>query len=62
MVKRTGPTNPYLQGLVRELSRSESNFWKAVGEKLGKPTRKKVEVNLSDIERHTEKEDRKSVV
>jgi len=57
MVKRTGPTNPYLQSLVRELNKSESNFWKVIGEKLNKPTRKKIEVNLSDIERHAEKDD-----
>ena len=56
MVKRTGPTNPYLRSLVRELTKSESSFWKAVGEKLDKPTRKKVEVNLSDIERHAGKD------
>jgi len=57
MVKRTGPTNPYLRSLVTQLIRSESNFWKAIGEKLGKPSRKQIEVNLGDIERHTGKDD-----
>jgi len=56
MVKRTGPTNPYLRSLVGELRKSESDFWKAVAEKLNKPTRQKVEVNLSDIDRHAGKE------
>lgn len=56
MVKRTGPTNPYLSGLVRELEKSKSNFWKVIAEKLNKPTRQRIEVNLSDIERHADKD------
>ena len=62
MVKRTGPTNPYLRSLVGELRKSESDFWRAVAEKLNKPTRQKVEVNLSDIERHAGKEGKEAVV
>lgn len=60
-MKRTGPTNPYLKGLVEELRKKsfESNvpIWKAVAEKLAKPRRKRIDVNLSDIERNTEKND-----
>lgn len=57
MVKRTGASNVYLRSMVASLERSESNFWKAIGEKLGKASRKQIEVNLGDIERHTEKDD-----
>ena len=53
MVKRTGPTNPYLRSLVRELEKSESNIWQKTAEKLAAATRKRVEVNLSDISRHS---------
>lgn len=56
MVKRTGPTNSYLKRTIEELKRkSEENkapIWKDVAEKLGKPTRQKIEVNISDIERN----------
>ncbi|HLC39924.1 MAG TPA: 50S ribosomal protein L18e [archaeon] len=52
MVKRTGPTNPYLKSLVRELEKSDSAIWQKTAEKLVKATRKRVEVNLSDINRH----------
>jgi large subunit ribosomal protein L18e len=60
-MKRTGPTNPYLKQLIENLKKKsfEDNapIWKAVAEKLEKPRRKKIEVNLSDIERNTEKND-----
>ena len=52
MVKRTGPTNPYLRGLVRELEKSKASIWQKTAEKLGKATRKRIAVNLSDIDRH----------
>lgn len=54
MVKRTGPTNPYLKRTVEELLKSEQKapIWRDVAEKLSRPTRKRVEVNISEINRH----------
>lgn len=53
MPKGTGPTNPQLNQLVEMLKKKsyESNapIWKDLAEKLSKPRRQKVEVNLSDI-------------
>ncbi|MEM5802269.1 MAG: 50S ribosomal protein L18e [Candidatus Aenigmatarchaeota archaeon] len=56
MVKRTGPTNPYLKNLI-DILKSKSRelnapIWKAIAEKLEKPTRRRVEVNLSKIDRY----------
>jgi large subunit ribosomal protein L18e len=60
-MKRTGPTNIYLRQLIESLKKKsfEENtpIWKAVAEKLEKPRRQKVEVNLSDIERNTKEND-----
>lgn len=60
-MKRTGPTNPYLKELIGILKKKsyedQAKIWLAVAERLEKPTRKKIEVNLSDIERNTEKND-----
>lgn len=54
--KKTGPTNVYLRRLISELrkaSRKEkAPIWKDVAEKLAKPRRRKIEVNISDINRH----------
>lgn len=59
MVKRTGPTNQYLKELVRNLKKKSlelnAPIWKTVAEKLDKPTRNKVEVNVSKIERFANK-------
>ena len=56
MVKRTGPTNPYLRQLIENLKKKslglKSPIWKDIAEKLSKPTRQKIEVNLSDIQRN----------
>src|SRR4030042_3428125 len=61
MGKRTGPTNPYLKQLIEKLKKKSlelnAPIWKAVAIKLGTPSRKRVEVNLSKIDRHTEKGD-----
>ena len=61
MGKRTGPTNIYLKNLIDGLRRksfeSKVPMWKDIAEKLDRPTRKKVEVNIADIERNTEKND-----
>lgn len=56
MVKKTGPTNPYLRQLIEDLRKKalelKSPIWKAVAEKLAKTTRQRIEVNLSKIERY----------
>jgi len=61
MTKRTGPTNPYLKQLIENLKKKSfelnAPIWLTIAEKLEKPRRKKIEVNLSDIERNTEKND-----
>ncbi|MEM5883108.1 MAG: 50S ribosomal protein L18e [Candidatus Aenigmatarchaeota archaeon] len=55
-MKPTGPTNPYLRKLIEELKKKgkelKAPIWLSVAEKLGKPRRKKVEVNIADIERY----------
>ena len=54
---RTGPTNPYLKTLIRELkqlSREQNvNIWKRVAEDLSKSTRQRRVVNLSRINTYT---------
>jgi len=61
MVKRTGPTNPYLKSLVEDLRKKsfETNtpIWKDVAEKLSRSRRRKVAVNIFEIEKNTEKND-----
>ncbi len=56
MAKRTGPTNAYLRQTIEDLKKrsveNKAPIWQAVAEKLNKPTRQKVEVNISDIERN----------
>ncbi len=61
MVKRTGPTNPILKQLIEDLKKKSlelrSPFLKDIAEKLNKPRRKRIEVNLAHIERHTKEGD-----
>lgn len=61
MAKRTGPTNPILKQLIDDLKRksieTQNNFLKDIAEKLNKPRRQRVEVNLAHIERHTKKDE-----
>jgi large subunit ribosomal protein L18e len=56
MAKRTGPTNPYLRSLIEELKikarELQAPIWRTVAEKLSKPTRQRVEVNIGEIERY----------
>jgi large subunit ribosomal protein L18e len=56
MVKRTGPTNPYLKELIEKLRKkwleAKAPIWKTIAEKLEKPSRQRIEVNLSKIERY----------
>jgi len=64
-MKRTGPTNPILFGIIAELKkRSNSqnvNIWKRVAKDLERSTRQRRVVNLSSINRYT-KEDEVIVV
>lgn len=57
MSKRTGPINPILQNLIKELkirsNQQSVNIWRRVANDLGKPTRQRRVVNLSNISRHT---------
>ena len=57
MSKRTGPTNPILNEQIsklKELSyKNNSKFLKEISDKLNKPRRQRVEVNLAHIDRNT---------
>jgi large subunit ribosomal protein L18e len=59
MVKRTGPTNPLLVLTIEKIKKkayeTDSDFLKDLAEKLNKPRRKRVEVNLVHIDRNSEK-------
>lgn len=58
-MKRTGPANPYLRELIEELKKKSMELkrpiWKDVAEKLGRPRRRRIELNLADIERNAGK-------
>jgi large subunit ribosomal protein L18e len=59
MPKPTGPTNPILKQAIADLKAAghkyDVPFAVAVAEKMGKPTRRKVEVDISRIERFAAK-------
>ncbi|MDI6826757.1 MAG: 50S ribosomal protein L18e [Candidatus Aenigmarchaeota archaeon] len=61
MVKRTGPTNPILKKLIEDLRekaiKTQSNFLRDIAEKLNKPRRQRIEVNIAHIERYTKKDE-----
>ena len=56
-MKRTGPTNQYLQELIKELKKKSNldgaMFWKRLATDLERPTRQRRVVNLSKINRFT---------
>ncbi|PIN86447.1 50S ribosomal protein L18e [Candidatus Woesearchaeota archaeon CG10_big_fil_rev_8_21_14_0_10_44_13] len=56
-MKRTGPTNIQMEGLINLLKKisieQKSGVWKRIAEDLEKPTRKRREVNLYRIDRFT---------
>ncbi|MBI4010304.1 MAG: 50S ribosomal protein L18e [Candidatus Aenigmarchaeota archaeon] len=58
MSRRTGPTNAYLKQLIEMLKKNSyevgAPLWRDVAEKLGKPRRQRVEVNLSDISKYAQ--------
>ena len=57
MVKRTGPSNSNLQGLIRDLKKLSTQqkvqLWKRIASDLEKPTRIRRTVNLYKIEKNT---------
>ncbi|RLE83677.1 MAG: 50S ribosomal protein L18e [Thermoprotei archaeon] len=57
-MKRTGPTNIHLRRLIHHLRKASREnkvkIWRRVAELLSRPTRNKVEVNISKINRYTE--------
>lgn len=61
MVKRTGPTNPYLRGLAENLKKKafelDAPIWNDISKKLTTSSRKRVEVNLSNISRESKDND-----
>ena len=56
-MKRTGPTNVHMQGLIVELKilsqKEKSGLWKSVAEMLSAPARRRTIVNLSRLNRNT---------
>ncbi len=60
-MRRTGPTNIVVRKLIRSLRKAarenEAPVWSYVAELLGKPSRKRVVVNISRIERHASEGD-----
>lgn len=57
MAKPTGPTNPVLIGLIRELKENsigqKVNIWNKIASDLQRSTRKRRIVNLSKINRYS---------
>ncbi|MCQ5337580.1 MAG: 50S ribosomal protein L18e [Candidatus Methanomethylicia archaeon] len=55
MVKRTLPTNPRIRRLVRLLRKTSNKYntkvWKAIAEALCIPSRKRIVINLSKVNR-----------
>lgn len=60
-MKRTGTTNIHLRKLISDLRKAarENNarIWKSVAEFLERPTRQRVRVNLSKVNRYTQEGD-----
>jgi large subunit ribosomal protein L18e len=60
-MRKTKATNPELVKLIRFLKRqgkeNNAEIWRATAEILAKPRRKRVAVNLSRLNRHTQKND-----
>ncbi|QQG39818.1 MAG: 50S ribosomal protein L18e [Candidatus Aenigmatarchaeota archaeon] len=52
MTKRTGPTNPLVASLVKELRKQKKGIWVDVADRLEKPARQAAEVNVSAIARN----------
>jgi len=56
MAKRTGPSNPYLKQLIRELKKlslkEKTALWRATALNLEKSTRRRRSINLVKIEKY----------
>lgn len=61
MSKREGPANPILRRLIRKLRRRgrerNANIWLDLAEELSGSNRARAEVNISQLNRHTDSED-----
>jgi len=57
-VKPTGPTNPRLIRMINRLEKASrvnnAPIWRTVAEKLRRPTRTRIEVNLWKIDKYSE--------
>jgi large subunit ribosomal protein L18e len=60
-VKKTEATNPELINLIRLLEKhsreNKASIWRDVAERLAKPKRRRVAVNISRLNRYTEKKE-----
>lgn len=58
-MKKVKATNPELIKLIRFLRKqsreNKANIWREIAERLAKPRRKRIAVNLSRLNRHTQK-------
>ncbi|MBR9691234.1 50S ribosomal protein L18e [Candidatus Woesearchaeota archaeon] len=56
-MKRTGPTNPLLKGLIQELRKKANEhgakIWKRIADDLEKPARQRRIINLYKINKYT---------
>ena len=61
MAKHTGPSNPLMQDLIKELKRKSFEqgvgIWKRVAEDLEKPARQRRIINLYKINKNTKDKD-----
>jgi large subunit ribosomal protein L18e len=60
-VRKTNSTNPELLSTIRFLKKqsaeNKANVWRDIAERLAKPERKRIAVNLSRLNRYTKKND-----
>ncbi|MEM3823359.1 MAG: 50S ribosomal protein L18e [Candidatus Bathyarchaeia archaeon] len=60
-MKKIKATNPQLIELINFLKKkskeNEANIWRDIAERLAKPKRKRIAVNLSRLNRYTQKND-----
>jgi len=56
-LKRTGPTNVQVRKLIRFLRKASRKYnveiWRDIAERINAPRRRRVEVNISKIQRYT---------
>jgi len=60
-MKITGPTDPNVRVLIEELRRlaneNDAPIWRRAADDIGKPRRKRVEVNVGEIDKHSKDKD-----